>query len=358
MNRSYSSRFAFLPVSVLSVACVFLTASCGGSQPEPTAPMPAESPAAPVAPVVAEPSAPPTAAPAEPAPPHAERRKGRRHHGISAMLLMSVHSLELKPEQKTAVAAIEADLEKLGEQPKGTGEKLGNDVSEGVAAGKIDRAKTNADIKELSKAVEATVPGIQEAVNRLHKTLDPEQRKAVVASMTAMAEKMRERGAEMGTHGAGHGAGMGKHGGGHDKHEHGPLPGKHGHAKGEPGAAGPRGPGMGEHGPMAMLTHDLALTPEQSEKIRTKLEAEIKAQKAAMQGQMTAMTKQLEAIGKAFATDTFDAKKVGVGKQAPAMAKRMAESGVKFAEIVLTVLTPEQRAKFAERVREHASDSE
>ncbi|HEY6559829.1 MAG TPA: Spy/CpxP family protein refolding chaperone [Polyangiaceae bacterium] len=357
MNRSYSSRFAFLPVSVLSVACVFLTASCGGSQP---APAPAESPAAPVAPapVVAEPSAPPAAAPAEPAPPHAERRKGRRHHGISAMLLMSVHSLELKPEQKTEVAAIEADLEKLGEQHKGTGEKLGNDVSEGVAAGKIDRAKTNADIKELSKAVEATVPGIQDAVNRLHKTLDPEQRKAVVASMTAMAEKMRERGAEMGTHGAGRGAGMGKPGGGHDKHEYGPGPGKHGHAKGEPGAAGPRGPGMGGHGPMAMLTHDLALTPEQNEKIRAKLEAEVKAQKAAMQGQMTAMTKQLEAIGKAFVTETFDAKKVGVGKQAPAMVKRMAESGVKFAEIVLAVLTPEQRAKFAERVREHASDPE
>lgn len=347
MNRSYSSRAVFLPISVLSVACVLLTPGCGGSQTEPNAPVPAETPAAPVAPapVVAEPSAPPAAAPAEPAPPHAERRKGRRHHGISGMLLMSVHSLELEPAQKTEVAAIEADLEKLGEQHKGTGEKLGNDVSEGVAAGKIDRAKTNADIKELTKAVEATVPGIQDAVNRLHKTLDPEQRKAVVASMTAMAEKMRE-----------HAAGMGMHGAGHDKQEHGPGAGKHGPSKGAPGAAGARGPGMGEHGPMAMLTHDLALTPEQNEKIRAKLEAEIKAQKAAMQGQMTAMTKQLEAIGKAFATDAFDAKKVGVGKQAPAMAKRMAESGVKFAEIVLAVLTPEQRAKFAERVRQHASD--
>lgn len=113
---------------------------------------------------------------------------------------------------------------------------------------------------------------------------------------------------------------------------------------------------MGEHGPMAMLTQDLSLTPEQSEKLRTKLEAEIKAQTAAMQAQMTAMTKQMDAIGKAFASDTFDAKKVGVGKQAPAMTKRMAESGVKFAEIVLAVLTPEQRGKFAERVRAHASD--
>ncbi|HMJ15083.1 MAG TPA: hypothetical protein VK524_26900, partial [Polyangiaceae bacterium] len=111
---------------------------------------------------------------------------------------MSVKSLELKPEQKTEVAAIEADLEKLGAQHEELGKKLGNDVADGVAAGKIDRAKTNADIKEITKAIEGTVPGIQDAVNRVHKTLDPEQRKAVVESMTAMAEKMREHGAGMG----------------------------------------------------------------------------------------------------------------------------------------------------------------
>jgi Spy/CpxP family protein refolding chaperone len=279
---------------------------------------------------------------------------------MTALLLMSVKSLELKPDQKAEVAAIEADLEKLGQQHQGLGEKLGNDVAEGVAAGKIDRAKTNADIKEITQAVEASVPGIQDAVNRLHKTLDPEQRQAVVASMTAMADKMREHGAAMGMHGGGRGAGMGgphaAQAGGPDPRPHAAGPGKPGHGKGDLGGAGARGPGMGEHGPMAMLTQDLGLTPEQNEKIRTKLEAEIKAQKAAMQAQMTAMTKQLEIIGKAFATDTFDAKKAGVGKQASAMTKRMAESGVKFAEIVLGALTPEQRAKFAERVREHASD--
>ena len=115
---------------------------------------------------------------------------------------------------------------------------------------------------------------------------------------------------------------------------------------------------MGHGGPVDKLTQELGLTPEQSEKIRTKLEAEMKAQKAAMQGQMAAMSKQMTAIGKAFATETFDAKKAGVAKQAPEMAKRMAESGVKFTEIVLAVLTPEQRPKFAEHVREHASDPE
>ena len=357
MNRSYA-RSPFLPIHVLGIACALLSAACGGGQPEPATPAPAETAPPPVAPapVVAEPSAPPAAAPPESTPPpRAERRKGRRHHGVTALLLMSVKSLELEPEQKTEVAAIEADLEKLGQQHEGLGEKLGHDVAEGVAAGKIDRAKTNADIKEIAKAVEASVPGIQDAVNRLHKALDPQQRQAVVASMTAMAEKMREHGAAMGVHGAGTGGPPAAHGGGPDTRPHGAGPGKADHGKGGPGG-GAHGPGRGEHGPMAMLTHDLELTPEQSEKIRAKLDAEIKAQKGAMQAQMTALTKQLESIGKAFATDTFDAKKAGVGKQASAMTKRMAEGGVKFAEIVLGVLTPEQRAKFAERVREHASD--
>jgi Spy/CpxP family protein refolding chaperone len=275
---------------------------------------------------------------------------------MTALLLMSVNAVELEPKQRTELAAIEADLEKLGEQHEGLGEKLGNDVAEGVAQGKIDKAKTSADIKEISKAVEASVPGIQDAVNRIHKTLTPEQRQAVVANMTAMADKLRERGAAMGMHGGGHGPGHGGPPGGAAHGKHDAAHGKHHGAHGAPAGPGARGPQGGEHGPMAMLTQDLALTPEQSEKIRGKLEAEVKAQKAAMQAQMTAMTKQMEVIGKAFATDTFDAKKAGVGKQAAEMSKRMAESGVKFAEIVLGVLTPEQRAKFAERVREHASD--
>jgi Spy/CpxP family protein refolding chaperone len=358
MNRSYF-RSSHLTVHVLGMACALLGAGCGGGQPEPATPAPAQTAPAPIAPapVVSEPSPSPAAAPADAArPPRAEHRKGRRHHAMTALLLMSVNSLELEPKQRTELAAIEADLEKLGEQHEGLGEKLGNDVAEGVAAGKIDKAKTNADIKEITKAVEASVPGIQDAVNRIHKTLAPEQRQAVVASMTALADKMRERGAAMGMHGGGHGPGMGgARGAGADSQAH-ASHGKHDRAHGASAGRGARGPGGGEHGPMAMLTHDLALTPEQSEKIATKLEAEIKAQKAAMQAQMTAMTKQIEAIGKAFATDTFDAKKAGVGKQGPEMAKRMAESGVKFAEIVLAVLTPEQRAKFAERVRAHASD--
>jgi Spy/CpxP family protein refolding chaperone len=274
------------------------------------------------------------------------------------MLLSSLDSLELKPQQKTAVEGIEADLHKLHEQHEAQSKKLASDVADGVAAGKIDHKKTDADVRELTKAVQATVPGIQDAVNRLHKTLEPAQRKALVESMHAKAEKMREHGPGM------HGMGMHDHERGeaaaeHGKAEHGKAEhGKAEHERGEAGGWGHHEGDGGERGPMHALTNDLALTPEQTQKIHAKLEAEMKAQKPAMQTQMVAMGKQMDAIGKAFETDAFDAKKAGVGQQAPEMAKRMATTGVKFAEIVLAVLTPEQREKFAAHVREHASEPE
>ena len=104
------------------------------------------------------------------------------------------------------------------------------------------------------------------------------------------------------------------------------------------------------------LSAELALTPEQREKLRTKLEAQMKAQEGAMKAQKATSEKHMKQIGDAFEGDKFDAKKVGVGQHAPEMAKTMATNHVTFAETVLGVLTPEQRAKFATHLREHAGD--
>jgi Spy/CpxP family protein refolding chaperone len=73
-----------------------------------------------------------------------------------------------------------------------------------------------------------------------------------------------------------------------------------------------------------------------------------------MKANMGVMQKHMKAIGDAFETDKFDAKKVGVGEHASDMAKTMAKNRIAFVEAVLSVLTPEQRTKFAEHVRTHA----
>ena len=266
-------------------------------------------------------------------------------HGMASLLIASLSSVELKPEQKSAVDGIEADLEKLGEQHGESGKKLSEDVADGVAAGKIDHAKTDADIKAIVKAVEATQVGMQDAANRLHKELDPDQRKKLV-------ETMREKGKEMREHGMGHGGpGEHEHEHGQGAADHGPGPGPEGHE----GHEGEHGHGMEGH-MMDKLADDLALTPEQREKIHTKLEAQMKAKEGTMKAKMAESEKHMKAVGDAFETDKFDAKKAGVGAQAPDMAKGMATERVTFVETILAVLTPDQRTKFAAHVKEHAGD--
>jgi Spy/CpxP family protein refolding chaperone len=298
---------------------------------------------------------------------------------MAAMFFVALRDIDLKPEQKTAVDGIESDLEKLGDEHKDIAAKLSTDVADGVAAGKIDHKKTDADIKDLGKAVEGTIPAYQDAITKLYKTLDADQRKKLVDNMRAHAEEMKQHGM------------MGEHGGmGHGGMEHGMM-GEHGGppgagAAGGPPGAGPAGapasgaagappagagPGMGHgmghegheghegdmHGMMLeKLSTDLGLTPEQKDKLGKKLDAYMKTQEAEMKARMAAQEKHMKAIGDAFAGDKFDAKKVGVGTQAPTMAKEMATSKVTFAETVLGVLTPEQRAKFADHIRAHAND--
>jgi Spy/CpxP family protein refolding chaperone len=225
------------------------------------------------------------------------------------MVLGSVKSLELTPEQKGTVASIEGDLAELGDAQKDAHKKLGEDIADGVALGKIDHKKTDADVAAVAKAVEATIPTIQNAVNRLHKALTPEQRKQFIDSMHKKAAKIQEH--------------------------------------------------MAEHGIVAQgngLADALGLTPVQKEKLQAKLEADMKAQQGAMKQQMDAMTKQEDSIAKALESDKFDAKEAGIGQQAPLMAKKMAANRVKLAETMLSVLTPEQRAKFATQLRGQVGD--
>ncbi len=270
-------------------------------------------------------AAPSPAAAAEPKHPHMGH-----HAGMAGPLIMSLESVELKPDQKPVVQGIESDLEKLGEKPHEAGRALAADLADGVAAGKLNHAKTDADVRAIAKAVQGIEPGIQDAANRLHKTLDPAQRKKLV-------ETMRARGQEM------HAAW------GHGMHQHG-MAGK-GAGPGKGGAAG-----RAEGGPLGRLGEELALTPEQRDKLKTKLEAQYRAKEAAMKDQKAAAMKHMTAVGDAFEKDQFDAKKVGLASKAPDMAKMMANQHVAFVETVLGVLTPEQRSKFAAHIRERADD--
>jgi Spy/CpxP family protein refolding chaperone len=325
-----------------------LLPACGGSQP-PAEPPPVAPPPAPVPNVDPPPTVPPVApAPVAAVAPPPEAPKPKGHHdSFAAMFMASLDSVDVTADQKPALDGIKADMVKHGEPAKEPREKLESDVADGINAGKIDHTKTDADIKAMAAAVTANIPAVQDDMNHLYKALTPEQRKKLI-------ETMREKGKQIRAEHEGmeHGGDMHEHGDkglGHE-HEHENKGGEHmgeGHEHG--------GPGMGE-GPMGHMGDELGLTPEQKEKLHTKLEAQMKAQHAVMKEKMAASEKHMEAIGTAFEGDKFDAKKAGVGTQAPDMVKAMATAKVQMAETVLSVLTPEQRPKFLAQIKEHEAE--
>lgn len=114
---------------------------------------------------------------------------------------------------------------------------------------------------------------------------------------------------------------------------------------------------MGD-GPLAKLGEELSLTPEQTTKLQAKVEALMKTQQANMKTKMAAMEKHLAALGTAFESDQFDAKKAGVGAQAPDLVSSIATERVQFVQAVLSVLTPEQRPKFLAHIQAHFAEME
>jgi Spy/CpxP family protein refolding chaperone len=341
------SLFSASPALFVLLASNVLLPACGGSQP-PAEPPPPAAPPPPVAsaapPAPAEAPAPAPAPVAAEAPPEAPKPHGH-HESMAAMFMVSLDAVELTPDQKPPIESIKSDLVKHGEPAKEPREKLEADVADGISAGKLDHAKVDADIKAMSAAVAANVPAIQDDMNKLYKALTPDQRKKLV-------ETMREKGKQMRAEHEGmeHGGEMHEHGDKGPGHEH-----EHENKGGEHMGEGHGGPGMGE-APMGHMGDELGLTPEQKEKLHTKLEAQMKAQHATMKEKMAAAEKHMEAVGAAFESDKFDAKKVGVGTQAPDMVKAMATAKVQMAETVLSVLTPEQRPKFLAQVKQHEAE--
>lgn len=338
-------RFTVNSFLATGVASLALVACASAPAPEPVAPAPAPiaSSAAPV-PAPAQPSAAAVAATPAPltsaAPAPEPKPEPKMHHPGIGMLMLEVADVGLKPEQKSAVDALKADLAKLEDGTKEGRAQLKSDVADGVAAGKLDKAKIDADTKKLVKAAESTASSVQEAMNKLHKTLDPEQRKKLVELMHAKAETMHEhaKAETMHEHGKAEGHERGKAEG----HEHGEM-GEH---------------AMGPHKTLEKLSEELALTADQKDKLKTKMDALMKTHMAAQKGHFDEMQKRMKAVGDAFAGDKFDAKNARVGEKLGDMIQLMTKHRVQFVEAVLSVLTPEQRTKFAAHVRQHSEPGE
>ena len=330
--------------------------ACGGEAPPPATPVTPPPPVSSAPPATAPAPAAAPAASAEATPPPAPPAHEHHGHGMAGMFMAELDKLQLKPEQKTAVEGIEADMKKAHEAPEASRQKLIADTADGVAAGKVDHKKTDADVKALVASVTATTPSVQDAMNRLYKTLDADQRKQLIEDLREKGKAMHEgmghehaegdKKAHEGEHGKDHEHAEGaEHGKGHE-HEHAEADHKEHEGAGRGG------------GRMKKLAEELGLTPDQRKKLAMQLRDKMKAQRTAMKSKAEAGMKHMMALGDAFEGDKFDAKKAGVGAQAPEMAKDMATGRLAMVETILAVLTPEQRAKFAEQIRAHAADED
>lgn len=231
----------------------------------------------------------------------------RHHHrgGVTMFVAMSLDTLGLPPEQEAVVAKIQDDLFARME-PTRLGERAVLDtLADGIAVGAVDRVKLDTAITQLAGASGAVHDATAEALNQLHAALTPAQRGALVDKVLAHWNVSRQ--------GEDEGAGKGRH----DAH-------------------------------LAELGAAFGLSADQSARISASFRAGLPAVPAPDVG---AHLQRLDA----FRGEVFDVRTLPGGAGANAeLARRGALRMARFYEAVATVLTPEQRAKLARTLREHA----
>jgi Spy/CpxP family protein refolding chaperone len=221
-----------------------------------------------------------------------EHHRHHHHGGVTLMIALSLDTLGVSPGQRTAVEKIRSDLHARMEPARAAEQQLVTTLADGLAAANLDDASAD-------------------ALNELHAVLTPPERAALVDKVEAHWAVWQKANAEQ---------------------------------------TDPRNP---ERGQLAMLATDLGLTRNQVDKIRAGLGEGMKAMPRV---DLQEIATHLRAFGDAFRSDKFDARVLTTANGANAhLAGWGAARLAHFIEAVSPVLTPDQRARFAQRLREHAA---
>jgi Spy/CpxP family protein refolding chaperone len=247
----------------------------------------------------------------------AEGEEHREHHhgGVLALVVMSIKDLDLSSDQRVAVEKIRADMASKMEPARTAGRELASTLADGVAAGKIDRAKVDAAIATVVTQAQGLHDSSLAALNDLHAALSAPQRAKLVDELQGHWEKWKEA--------QGHDEA--------DDHQH-------------------------RSGHLLALVHELGISQDQAEKIKAAFRDRMKA--SPQDHAHKEVQDHLQALATAFKSDTFDAKKVAGAKAANGhLARWGATRMARFIEAAAPVLTPEQRTKLARILRDHANRS-
>jgi Spy/CpxP family protein refolding chaperone len=235
---------------------------------------------------------------------------------VSRLIAVCLQELDMTPEQKVILGQLRDDLIEKMEPGRAAGRDLANLLADGVATGTVDDAKAELAVARVREASAGLHQAAIDGLNRLHETLTPAQR-------TALIERMQGRWAVWSD----------------TKRD-----------VDESGKAQPRD--------MAVLAQKLGLSQEQVDRIEARFTS-------SMQGVLLdyyprEVAPRMQAFGSAFEGETFDAKTLPTAPPAdPSNAGPPATFGptrmVRFFEAFAPELTPDQRAKLAQDIREHAS---
>ncbi len=240
-----------------------------------------------------------------------EHHRHHHHGGVTLLIAMSLDTIGVSPDEKAAVEKIQSDLRAEMAPARVAEENLDSLLADGIAAGSIDTARVDAAIAQLTAAAATVHDAATDAVNQLHATLTPPERAALIDKVNAHWVVWQRANAD------------------------------------ESGAK------KSEQGHLSTLAGELGLTPDQVEKIRAALATQMSA---VPHLDAREVETDLHAFGEAFRGDKFDSKALTM---ADSVNQHMAAWGAThmahFLEAVSPVLTPDQRADLAARLREHST---
>jgi Spy/CpxP family protein refolding chaperone len=217
------------------------------------------------------------------------------------LLREALAKVSLRPEQRPIVEQLDREAQARHEPMKQARIALRSALADQIAAGKIDRAALKPQLDALLSAIDQSRAGDRVALGRLHDILDANQRGQFVDALEAEFR------------GKGH-------------HPHG-------------GAGG-----------MHRWASDLNLTSQQTGQIRDALKTKFADQREAMKEQFRSMREQGQKMLEAFRHDqlTLDANTPIFGRP---QVERRVEKMLDIAEVAVPLLTPEQRAIAAQKIR-------
>jgi LTXXQ motif family protein len=270
-----------LAVSVLGIGVLGLTACAVGSTAEPS-----------------ETAAAPAAAPAA-----AQSVQSLHAAGPGGFFLNAVNSVDLRADQTATVANLRATLAAQTAPVQAAHAALRAELAQQVRSGVLDSTRTQPLLDNVTAAITATRPAVQQAVQQLHDTLDADQRQALVDAL--------------------------------------PTRGNHeGHVA--------RRAQMKAR--MDKIATELSLTDDQRTAIHDQMRAAFEAHKDTFKGNHSQMKDRFTALTTSFTTDTFDATALGVGEHGAAMANHFGGMHGAFLAAAVPVLTATQRNILATKI--------